>query len=53
MWLQRHVNRMKETIMIIYLKIVFVTLVGVNSASFMVKTQTGFSKSSLFSTQIG
>ena len=45
---------MKEKITIMYLKIVFVTLVGVNySDSFMVKTQTGFLKSSLFSAQLG
>ena len=54
MWLQCHMNMMKEKIMIVYVKIVFVTLLGVNKSDrFMVKTRTGFSKSSSFSTQIG
>ena len=45
---------MKEIITIKYLKIVCVTLVRVNNSdSFMVKTQTGFLKSSLFSAQLG
>ena len=54
MWLQCHINIVKEKILIICLKIVFVTLVGVNNSDrFMVKAGTWFSKSSLFSTQIG
>ena len=53
MWLQCHMNMMKEKIMIIYLKVGFVTLVGVNNSDrFMVKTRTGFPKSPLFTTQI-
>ena len=41
---------MKGKIAIIYLRFVFVTLVGVNySNSFMVKTQIGYLKSSSFS----
>ena len=44
---------MKEKITIIHLKIVIVTLVGVNySDSFMVKTQTGLLKSSSYSAQL-
>ena len=40
---------MKEKIAIVFLKFVFVTIVGVNNSdSFMVKTQTGFLKSSVF-----
>ena len=51
MVLQCHI---KEKITIIYLKIVFVTFVGVNDFdSFMVITQTGFFKCSLFSAQLG
>ena len=51
MVLQCHI---KEKINIMYLKIVFVTFVGVNySESFMVKTQTGFLKSFSYSTQLG
>ena len=41
---------MKEIITIMHLKIVFVTLVGVNNSdSFMVETQKGLLKSSSFS----
>ena len=45
---------MKEKVTIMYLKIVFVTRVGVNySGNFMVKTQTVFLKSSSYSAQLG
>ena len=47
-------EKMKEQIMIIYLKIDFATPVGVNNSDrFMMKTRTGVSKRSSFSTQIG
>ena len=47
-------GHMKEIITIMYLNIVFVTLVGVNNSdSFMVETQTGFLKSCSFSAQLG